>query len=141
MQKNSWENDSFSSIQFSLIIKGKNFDFDNMRKNLSFEPITIIKEGDMISRVTGKNKNDMFMYEKTCNCEEDFIKDLDCFLNTLLAKKNYIIEYIEKYNTVLRLYMQSSQAEMFFSLSHDIIKKVYELKIPIEFSILSWGNV
>ena len=140
MQKNSWENEEFENAEFSLIIRG-NLNIEKLNEDLKLKSPTIIKKGDIISKVAGKSQEDVYIYSKKYENISMAVEHLDDFLTELYNVKEIIRNLTEIHNISLRIYIQSSQAQISFSMKKETILKLAEMKLPIDFSVISWGGV
>ena len=142
MQKNSLENNIFNSSDYSLIIRGIDIDLEELKSKLGFnENIKLIKQGEFISKVVGKSKKDVYIYSECNDNEDEELKLLYSFLEHLISKKATIKEYAQKHEVVIRIFIQSSLAQMYYSINNKVLHKLHELDLPVELSILSWGEV
>lgn len=133
-------NRRFSTIAYSLIIKSDKYDLEKIKEQLNLENPKIIKKGNIVSRFIGKSKMNVYTYKCSYDTDEGF-KYLLSFLDDLIEQKNLLTKYSQQFEVVIRLYAQSSQAQMYFEVSPEVIEKLNELHLPIELSILSWGEV
>ena len=76
-----------------------------------------------------------------CAEGDDRLEMLHGFLEKLLAKKEMLKMYSNIYDVVIRIFLHSSQAQMYFFINQDILKLIGELDLPIELSVFSWGGV
>ena len=80
------------------------------------------------------------MYKISFNDEDEFIESLEKMITLLYKYKEYI-DYLKTiYEEVkVTIYIRSDYAEIGFSLSSDIIKKMSLLGCTFNFEILSFG--
>ena len=141
MQKNSWNSKRFFTTAYSLIIRSDFINFDDVNDNLAFKDVSVIKKGDLVSRVFGKSEMDVYIYEKKILYKDEKSRELFSFLDELLERKDFLLKYSREYDVVVRIYMQVSDAQIYFEMQPQIIEKLNKLGLPIEVSILSWGEV
>ncbi|MCH5185393.1 MAG: DUF4279 domain-containing protein [Oscillospiraceae bacterium] len=120
----------------SLTIYGDKLNFDNITSILELQPTKTIRKGDNI-----RNNNrfvaekDLWIYEKKYNDLESLNISLTDFLEEIEKIKNTD----NKLEKRVRIYIQSEPAQIFFSLPQVILKKISDLKLDMDISILSWG--
>ena len=140
LRKNSWGNEQFESKVYSLIIRG-DLDFKKLNEELKFNAPEIAKKGEMLSRVVGECQEDVYIYSKKYEDDKSADEYLYNFLTEIYAVKDIIRDLAEKHNISLRLYIQSSQAQISFSMKNKLLPMLAEMNLPIDFSIFSWGGV
>ena len=101
----------------------------------------IIKKGDIISKVVGESKEDVYIYSKKYENIAMVNESFDNFITEILTAKDKICDLSQKYNVSLRVYIQSSQAQISFSFKKEILLKLKELNLSVDFSIISWGEI
>ena len=101
----------------------------------------MIKKGDIISKVVGESQEDVYIYSKKYENIEKMNENLDEFLTGILTVKDEICNLSQKNDISLRIYTQSSQSQISFLFTKEILLKLKELNIPVDFSILSWGEI
>ena len=140
LRKNSWENERFETVEYSLIIRG-DLDFGYINNTLCFKSPKMIKKGDIISKVVGESQEDVYIYSKKYENIEKMNENLDDFLTEILTVKNEICNLYQNNDISLRIYTQSSQSQISFLFTKENLLKLKELNIPVDFSILSWGEI
>ena len=141
MLKNSWENNKLESTSYALIIKGVKLNLDEISACLNFSNAKMIHAGEIISKVVGACEKDIYIYKENYENVENASDKLKLFLDTLIKKKQLLLELSLRFETSIRVFIQSSQAQMYFNFDSGVISKLNELQIPVELSILSWGEV
>ena len=139
LQKNFWENEAFSSVQYTLQIKCKNLEVNTVSETLNLNSPVIIKKGEIISKALGTCEEDIYMYEKKFS--QFSIEDFENFLDEIVGHSEILKKYSTKDEVKIRIFIQSSQAQIFFEFYEKQINLLNKLSLPIEFSILSWGEV
>lgn len=140
MRKNSWGNEQFETCEISLIVRG-NLDFDTICNTLTLNPNIIIKKGEVISKVVGESEEDVYIYSKKYNSVITIDDNINDFLTEIIIKKDELHNLSKQNNISLRIYLQSSQSQISFSIKTELLQKINELRVPIEFSIISWGEI
>lgn len=125
----------------SFTVKGHDMDFNEIEQEIKIEASKKIIEGEEISKVLGKNKFDLISFDKAIDEENRIPNDvLEELLDLILSSKKYVRELQKKYDVFVKCFMQSDYAQMSYRLSPTVIKKLAELNIDFEISILSWGG-
>ena len=140
LRKNSWENERFETVEYSLIIRG-DLDFGYINNTLCCKSPKMIKKGDIISKVVGESQEDVYIYSKKYENIEKMNENLDDFLTEILTVKDEICNLSQNNDISLRIYTQSSQSQISFLFTKENLLKLKELNIPVDFSILSWGEI
>ena len=115
-------------------------DIDMISNVLNLSPTDSIKKGTRKSKVLDKAESNIWMYDVkygTCN---DIGKSLHEYLESIpqLFCKT---EELKKIGTIaIRLSIVSDFAQIGISLSEEEVALLNRLQIPIEMSILSWGQ-
>ena len=121
-----------------IIGEGIPIDFEDINKNLPLLPAKITKKGEKYRFVTAEN--DFILYEIE-EKNEDTISNINALLDSFLPYKEYIYEISQKYYISLRLSLSSDFGQMYCMLPKEIMRKIAELKLNLEISILSFGGV
>ena len=131
------------SGSFVFSISDKNLDFKDIKDNLPIEPTKLIKRGQKI----GKAKKIVAPYD-IWSCEVDIVdsdnifNDLLPLLKKLLPYSMYIAEAKIRYESVIiNCFIRSDYAQLGLHLGNEIIKKLCEVGLSIDFHILSFGGV
>lgn len=114
-------------------------DFEDINKNLPLAPIKIAKKGDKYRFVTAEN--DYLLYEIEKKEGENILSNTNALLDSFLPYKDYMCDISQKYYLGLRLSLSSDFAQMYCLLTHEIMRKIAELNLNLEISILSFGGV
>lgn len=120
----------------ALIIKGHGINVDELDKQLNMKHASYKQEGNDISKVLPSLESDIVKYAE----EVDDIS-LDDKIHFFCKKISNNLKLIKKkYSCKLRIYLQSSEAQMYWKLSEKTILAIHECNVECEFSILSWGE-
>lgn len=125
----------------SIIIKGNNINFEEMDSDLSISASRIIREGEVVSKVIGKNTNDIWIYEEKYTNNEELNKIIVKFLDNSFINCDALIKYNEIYDVIIKFFIQSDFAQMDIVLYPLTLKKLAKMNIKFNISILSWGYV
>lgn len=131
----------FASGSCSLIIRGNSLDFNQINNNLGLNSTEAFKKGDVFSKVAGEIKEDVWIYKIMMEKTEDPDSTLKRLLAVLRPSRK-VINFISTTSDVcIRCYIQSELAQIGFNFTPDVVKELAYLKIRLEMSILSWGEV
>ncbi len=125
---------------YSLIIRTDKNILDEIATELAFNGSKMIRKGSFLNRITGKSKINVYKYEKSYEDDEE-LSQLSSFLDEIIDRKYFIEKYAKNHIVVIRLFFQSSQSQMYFLLNPSIIEKLNTIGLPVELSILSWGQI
>jgi len=104
-------------------------------------PTKIVKKGDIIAIGRKSDKNRWFHAIKF-DSEKQYKQLLEKMLSTLTEKRDNIKEIKKEYELVsIDVYIRSDYAQIGYSISNSIIKKLALLECAINFEILSFGMV
>lgn len=73
--------------------------------------------------------------------EGDLIPQMQKMTNILNEHKLNLKKITDKHDVIMRIYVQSNLAQMYFYLPAEIINKLSELSLSLEVSVLSDGEV
>ena len=125
----------------SLIIKGDELEFDEIEKNLGLEASKKFQKGKINSNIIGKIEFDLIRFDERLIENQTLNETLKHLLKKIMEREQFIKLMHKKYDIVLNCYIQSDYAQMRFEISPDVLAKICQLGIKLEFSILSWGGV
>jgi hypothetical protein len=86
-------------------------------------------------------ETDFWMFQEKLMPEDEPNDMVERFTERLIASANYIKEISKQADVCLRYYLQSDYAQIYFDFSPSITRKLADLNVRMEFSILSWGGV
>lgn len=131
------------SGSFVFSIGDTKLDFNNIQDNLLIKPTKIIKKGQMIGKMENiEAPYDIWSYEIAITDSENIFNDLSLLLDNLLPCSTFIKEVISTYkNVVISCYLRSDYAQIGFQLNNEIITKLEQLGLCLDFHILSFGRV
>lgn len=131
------------SGSFVLSIKDKKLNFKDIEGNLPIKPTKIIRKGQMI----GKTKNneapyDIWSYEVTIEDSENVFNELSTLLEDLLPYSEYIKEVSSNFESItINCYLRSNYGQIGFQMNNEIILKLGQIGVSLDFHILSFGAV
>lgn len=128
-------------VSFSLVITGEKLDFDDINRMLKLQPSKLVRKGEIRSKVIGEALHDIWSYEIKSEVNGEPDKTLKHLLGLLLPANNYIKELSKSVDLYLKCYIQSDYAQIGFGISPEVLNKLAEIGVRLEFSILSWGGV
>lgn len=123
----------------SVIIRGNSLDFDDIAKNIAIKPSQIIRRGEKSSKFRTLNLYDIWIYDVVYENNE-INKTLENLLIHFEPYDEYLVGLSHDVDVSLRCYIQSDYAEIGWSFYPELLRKLAEMKIKLEFSIFSWGG-
>lgn len=125
----------------SFMIKGSRLDFDEIEKTLKLSASKKFFKGDEVSKVIGKNKFDMIRFDSIIDNENNPSHALNKLIELICPYESYIKSLEKDNDCVIKCFVQSDDAQVNYRLSMDVMKKLTELGVELEISVLSWGGV
>ncbi|MDD2235562.1 MAG: DUF4279 domain-containing protein [Desulfitobacteriaceae bacterium] len=126
---------------FAFTISDINLNFEEIEKNIGIIPTTTINKGQVIV-ATEKAPFDIWSYEIEFSNGNDTINKLCCLLNKLMPYSNYINEMSRCYRqVVINCFLRSDMGQIGLEISSEVVSKLNNLGIGINFHILSYGYV
>lgn len=132
------------SGSFVFSVSDLNLDFDELENRIPIKPTKIIKKGQMV----GKSESisapyDIWSYEvRIQGAENDIFAYLSLLIDNLLPYSKYINEARIQYEeVVINCYLRSDLAQIGFKMNNNIISKLEDLGLDVDFHILSFGQV
>jgi hypothetical protein len=120
------------------IIGKKSIDFAELKKNLPFD-FRIHKKGELLHKRFNV-ENDVAILEMDFK-KENLEQKIKTMINHLSPYKQYIYQLKKDCNIVLRIYIESIFAQMYVTISNEIITEISNIGLDIEFSVFSEGLV
>jgi hypothetical protein len=113
-----------------LIILGENLSFSTITSNLQLTP-------------TNDPNLKVWEYEISYGVEEDFNDKLNHLLKHISREEIalYLIENKDKWDIVIRCFVQSLAPNFQYTLSLENIAMLSHLNLNCTFSLLSWGEI
>ena len=104
-------------------------------------PTKVVNKGDTIA-LGRKAPKYRWMYEIKYSCEREYLNSLEKMLNQLCERREYVNHLTKIYEEVcINVYIRSDFAEIGYSLSNHILKKISVLECVLNFHVLSFGMV
>jgi len=128
------------TFKATLMLRGINLDFDEISKQLSLNPTKTGQKGDR------GLTDDFWFYSREYNYKHDGEEVSSDGINELLLTFLDEIKSIKELNIQalskrIWVFVQSNFAQFGFSISNDTLCKMADLGLPLDFSMLSWGEV
>ncbi|MBU1094413.1 MAG: DUF4279 domain-containing protein [Firmicutes bacterium] len=129
------------SIVFN--ISNEKLDFVEIENNLHIKPTRIMEKDQFINDYKEcKVSSDRWSYKIKIEDSVDLCNDLLKFLEIFSPHLNYIKKLsLENENVSIDFYISSLYGQMGFTLNKKIIKKLLVFELPLNFHILSFGDV
>ncbi|MDR1616631.1 MAG: DUF4279 domain-containing protein [Syntrophomonadaceae bacterium] len=127
---------------WSLIIRGKNLNFDKIQEKLKITPTSISKEGkDYNSKILEPLKHDVWIYEIEFDENKDSKQALEELLVAIKPVKRHLLELDLSANVQIRWYVQTDYAQIYYEIPPKLLKMLSDMELKLEISILSWGGI
>lgn len=125
----------------SLIISGDNLDLDLIEKTLKITASEKIKKGEVFNSVIGESQSDFISFDEKMNGKYNPDKTLMALLDKLADSEEFLKKLNQKACIYIKCFVQSDYAQIYYTLSAITLKKIAQLGIGLDISILSWGGV
>lgn len=124
-------------------ISNQTLDFEEIEKNLHIKPTTMITKEQFINdRKEYGVFADRWLYKMKIEDSEDLCNDLLKLLEIFSPYKEYIKKLsLENENVSIDFYISSLYAQMGFTLNKKVMSKLLFFELPLNFHILSFGDV
>ncbi|WP_028778715.1 DUF4279 domain-containing protein [Shimazuella kribbensis] len=128
--------------KFVFSIRGLVVDFDHIEQNLLLAPTKKIKKGELLSVSKKKSQDNVWSYEKEITSQDkDELSQLYALLEDLYPYRDYISSLRKYYSQVMiDCYLRSDFGQMGFSMNSSMLNILAELKLDINFHLLSYGE-
>lgn len=130
-----------SSGSCSLIIKGDDINIGQVGDKLELTPTRVVRKGEVMSSVVGPSPCASWSYDIHVSDDRPPYFAVDELLTILLPKRSFLEDLSQSHDVSLRLYIQSDLAQISFDLPIRVIRRLADMGLRVEFSILSWGGV
>lgn len=126
----------------SLILSADALDFQSIEHTLGLVPSDIRHKGEQLNRLPPViSEQDVWIYELPLYDHEGLDADLHAFLEKLQQAKASLPALCPGGEAVLRLYVKSEYAQIFYRLVPDTLKVLADIGLPLEVSVVSWGRM
>lgn len=125
----------------SLILKGNKLDLDLIEETLNISSSEKHKKGEIFNSIIGEVQYDFIRFNEKMDGKYNPNETLIRLLNKLIENEEFLKELSKKACIYITCYVQSDYAQVNYMLSADTLKKIAQLGIGLEISILSWGGV
>ena len=126
----------------SLMISGDALDFAAIERDLALGATDTRTKGELL------NKLPPIMSEEDCWLHEIQLSDnmgsdarMHALLSALEAASGALAVMRAKHEVILRLYVQSDYAQIFYRLMPDTLSRLARIGLPLEVSMVSWGGL
>lgn len=126
-----------------LNISNKTLDFEEIENNLHIKATTIITKDQFVNdhKEYGISA-DRWLYKMKIEDSEDICNDLFKLLEIFSPHLDYIKELsLTIENVSIDFYISSIYGQMGFTLNKKVISKLLMFELPLNFHILSFGDV
>ena len=85
--------------------------------------------------------NDALIFGFNFNNQDEVFNSFELLYNKFVGEADFFKSIIKKHNVVLKLYIQSEDAQIYFNFPSTFFEKVTKMGLYMELSIFSWGIV
>lgn len=126
----------------SLIISGESLDFEKIQKMLELEPSDIRHKGEMLNKLPPViSEQDVWIHELELYENEGLDPRMQNLLQVLEASSRALQAFCADCDVVLRLYVKSEYAQIFYRFVPDTLRRLAAIGLPLEVSVVSWGRM
>lgn len=126
----------------SLIISGDALDFEKIEHLLALEPSDIRHKGEVLNKLPQVvSEQDVWIHELELHDNEGLDPKLHDFLELLANAKDDLAALRKGCEAVLRLYVKSEYAQIFYRFVPDTLQRFAAIGLPLEVSVVSWGRM
>ena len=125
-----------------LIVSGEGINFQEVSNSLKLESTeTRIKDEVLNKLPLIVSEEDCWQYEIELADNEGLDPRMQALLQALEAAADALRTLREKHAVTLRLYVQSDYAKIFYRLVPDTLRRLADIGLPLEVSVVSWGGL
>lgn len=125
----------------ALGIMAEKLDFKDITKKVGIKPTTIFKKGEKYGIISRPSEVDSWVYEVEFNENEEPNLAIQKLLTHLYMSKENIRILSEQFDIAIICNITSGSDQIYTLFSSDTIKKISELNVSLEMSILSIGDI
>lgn len=128
--------------ELALLIKGEGLNFDEISQKLALAATDTLRAGELLVRIPSMRTSlDEWTYAVELKNSINVDHTMSELFEHLLGKKDILHALQEHCEIVLRLYVRSDYASIFYRLMPENLLRLSQLGMPLEVSVLSWGQV
>lgn len=122
--------------RWSLVIRGEDINKQEIQQKLMMNSLPLPRKSKILLI-----KNDALIFGFDFDNQDKFFSSFEVLYNKFIGEADFFKSIIKKHNVVLRLYIQSEDAQIYFNFPSTFFEKVTEMGVNMELSIFSWGMV
>ncbi len=127
--------------ELSLMVSGENVDFDAVSSDLGLASTDTRTKGELLNKLPPiVCEQDCWAYEIELANNEGLDPRMHALLQQLEKNGPALARLRERYDVILRLYVQSEYAQIFYRLMPDTLARLAGIGLPLEVSVVSWGG-
>lgn len=128
---------------FVLSIIDENLDFQYIEENLPIKPTKTIKRGQMIGKLKNiKAPYDVWSFEIAIMDNELIFTQLITLIEKFLPYSEFLLSARNKFERLtINCYFRSDYGQIGFQMSDEVITKMAQIGLPLDFHVLSFGDV
>ena len=126
----------------ALMISGEGLDFEAIARDLALESTDTRVKGEVINRLPLiVSQEDCWLHEIELADNEGTDPKMHALLGALERGAQMLGVLCAKHEVILRLYIRSDYAQIFYRLMPDTMTRLAGIGLPLEVSMVSWGGL
>ena len=126
----------------ALMISGEGLDFEAIARDLVLESTDVRVKGEVINRLPLMvSQEDCWLHEIELDDNEGTDPRMHALLGALENASAALAALCARHEVILRLYVQSDYAQIFYRLMPDTLTRLAGIGLPLEVSMVSWGGL
>lgn len=126
----------------SLMINGDGLDFAAIERDLSLRATDTRTKGELLNKLPPiVSEEDCWLYEIELHDNTGTDPRMHALLSALETSHDALAALRAKNEVILRLYVQSDYAQIFYRLMPDTLSSLARIGLPLEVSMVSWGGL
>lgn len=138
------ENHSTSAPNWvlSLMISGEGLDFTAITRDLKLPSTDARTKGELLNKLPPiVSEEDCWLHEIELADNEGLDPRMHALLSSLENASDALADLRARHEVILRLYVQSDYAKIFYRLMPDTLSRLAGIGLPLEVSMVSWGGL
>ena len=126
----------------SLMISGDGLDFAAIEKGLALSATDTRTKGELLNKLPPiVSEEDCWLHEIQLSDKKGSDPGMHALLSVLEAACDTLAALRARHEVILRLYIQSEYAQIFYRLMPDTLSRLARIGLPLEVSMVSWGGL
>ena len=126
----------------SLMIAGDGLDFAAIERDLALRATDTRTKGELLNKLPPiVSEEDCWLHEVQLSDQKGLDPRMHALLSALEAASEALTALRAEHEVILRLYLQSDYAQIFYRLMPDTLSRLARIGLPLEVSMVSWGGL